>query len=126
MDLVFWQYKTAHIRSGSHFTASFMKTLTKNGHVRHHCTTAYSPLASGTVERHFKEFTRSVKAILPEWKLPLLEFPSVIEAAQAITNQSPLKRLGEQSPIRSSNDFRRSREVFNGIKASPLPIMPCP
>lgn len=75
------------------FTASLMKNLTKNVHVRLHLSTACSPWANRTVERLCKEVICSVRVLLLELKLLLLEWPSVIEEGQAIINQSPLKRF---------------------------------
>lgn len=64
------------------------------------------------------EFICSVKALLSEWNLLLLEWPSGIEAVQAIINQVSLKTLRKQSPIGIKNGFCCRMEVLHGIKAS--------
>lgn len=69
---------------GMHFVTSLMSNLTKSDHVRHHFTMAYSPWAHGKVRRLCKELIRMSKALLSEWKLLALQWPSIVVAIHTV------------------------------------------
>lgn len=107
---------------GPHFTASLMTSLTDEMRIRHHFTTAYCSCANGTIERLCKEILRSAHALLSEWKLPAIKWPSIIEAIQKIINHAPLQRLGRNK----AGHMRCPMEVFTGLTPSPLSLRPMP
>lgn len=102
---------------GPHFTSSLISNLTRDLHVSHHFTTAYSPWANGSVERICKEVLRSCQALLHEFRLAPSDWPSVTECIQSILNHSPVKRLGMRQGA-GAGVYRTPLEVFTSHKPS--------
>lgn len=50
--------------------------------------------------------------------MPVIQRPSIIEAVQNVSNQSPVKRLGKNE----QGITRCPKDVFTGLKPAPLPI----
>lgn len=104
----------------SHFIASLMTSLTKDARLSHHFIAPYCLCTNRTVERLCKEVLRISKTLLSEWKLPVIQCPSTVEAVQRVINQWPLKRLGKTSEGRT----RCSMKIFTGLRQAPLLICP--
>lgn len=93
-DFMFPQHGLTGDWSGSHFKTTLMKGLTEAKHIRHRFTVSCCPWSNCKVERWCKEVLRIARALLPEWKLAVGQWPAMIDAIQKIINQSPKERLG--------------------------------
>lgn len=82
---------------GPQFTALLIKILTVCAHVRHHFTTACSPLANEIIERPGKERIRAMRSILSEWRFSKWEQPVVVGEVRFIMSQLSFERLGRKN-----------------------------
>lgn len=107
---------------GSHFIATLRRNLTLSAPASHHFTALYCPLANGTIERVCKEVIRTSGALLSEWKLPILHWPSIVDAIHSIINQSALQSLGKRQDGKTPCPFI----MFTRIKFATLLTRPNP
>lgn len=78
---------------GTPSTGSLGKELITETHARHHFTTAYCPWANVTVARVCQEVLRVTAPFTHKMRLAPTEWSAVMECAQSVINQSPLKRV---------------------------------
>lgn len=78
------------------------------------------------MQRSCKEAIRSVRALILQWKMQMVEPPSIIEAIQSVINHSPLERMGQRNDDSSDKIWRSPMKVFKRIKPSLLIICPSP
>jgi len=117
------------IDQGRHFKNKVSTALTKEIGVIHHFTTAYSPLANGTVGRANREVFRATKALLSEWRLGSRDWPAVVDCVTSVLNQSALKRLGQRgaekgvyrTPLEVLTSFRLSRPLMRALPIEKYP-----
>lgn len=84
---------------GSHFKNEVVAGLSQKLKGSHHFTLPYCPWTNGTVEVVCREMMRAMKALLSEFQLPFKHWPAVLPIVQSILNSTPLKRLGNRSPL---------------------------
>jgi hypothetical protein len=84
---------------GSHFKNRVMTAVRQTLRTQHHFTTAYSPWANGTVERACREVLRAVRALLYEFRLLPVDWPSVIRIVQSALNNAPSPQRGDVAPL---------------------------
>lgn len=106
---------------GIHFKNELISELTKDFHVQHNFTVAYSPWSNGSVERVCHEVLRACTALRSEWLLGEKYWPAVSECVQSILNHPPLRILRLRDP-NCPSIFRTPLEVFTGMRPS-LPLL---
>ena len=84
---------------GSHFKNKLMDNLNRELHAHHHFTTPYNPQSNGTVESVCREFLRTARALLSEFRLDEKKWPSILPMIQSILNNSKRPSLGDRAPI---------------------------
>lgn len=67
-----------------------------------------------------------MRALPPEWRLPMWGRPAVVEAVQCIINKSLLQRLGRRNNGAGDNGIRCPMEVVAGSRPALLQICPSP
>ena len=84
---------------GSNFKNQTLSLLNRELHAFHHFTNPYHPQSNGTVESMCKEVLRAVRALISEFRLKIVEWPSVIRMVQSILNHSIRPSLGNRAPV---------------------------
>ncbi|OWZ11929.1 Retrotransposon protein, Ty3-gypsy subclass [Phytophthora megakarya] len=84
---------------GTHCKNQLLELLRKSYGGAHHFTTAYCPWANGTVEVVNRLGLKSLRAILSELKLHILDWPTVLPLVQSALYQTPVERLGGVDPV---------------------------
>lgn len=103
-----------------HFILAMMADLAKQAHLRHYFAIQYRPWASSTVRSLCTEVLKTANALLSEWRLPITQWPSIVNAIQCVINQPPLRRLGRSK----QGKLRCALEVFIGLARSSITIRP--
>lgn len=80
--------------------------------IRPHFTTAYCLWANRTIERSSRGVWRARRALLSEWKLPVLEWTAIVECLQSILCQSRLERMDNND----DGAYLTPIELFLGMK----------
>ena len=99
---------------GPHFTSTVMEELASLLGVEHRFTTVYAPWANGIVERANRDVLQLLRSILMTRDLPLDRWATVVEAAQAVHNNSPSAVVAGYSP-RTAFMGRPSTSPFNVV-----------
>ena len=84
---------------GTHFRNELVSLLPDIYKVNHYYTLAYSPWSNGTVEVVNKELFRATRALLSEFQLSQLYWPSALHIVHSDLNNSKLQRLGNRCPL---------------------------
>jgi len=91
---------------GSHFKNQVISEINKQLRSRHHFTTAYSPIANGSIEIIVKDFLTTLQKLRIETNTPAREWQTLLPMIQFALNHSPRKDKGNYSPL----------ELFTGNK----------
>jgi hypothetical protein len=108
-----WRCSTMGLRPRQSFQEPCRDGLQKQLGTNHHFTTAYSPLANGTVEAVCKQTIRAARAMLSEMHLAPEEWPCVLPAIQAVLSNSPSSHRVGQTPLTA---------VTGHVRDSPLSL----
>jgi Integrase core domain len=84
---------------GSHFKNQVMTEVKRQLGASHLFTTAYCPLANGTIEVVCKKTIRAAIAMLSEMHLAPQEWPCILPSIQAVLNKSPSSHRAGQTPL---------------------------
>ena len=84
---------------GTHFKNKVVADLCRQLKCKQEFVVAYSPFANGTVERVNRVVLAVLRALLSEWKLSFDDWPYVLPVVMMAINMSPVRRLGNLSPI---------------------------
>jgi hypothetical protein len=96
---------------GSHFKNRVLAEINRSLRSQHHFTTAYSPIANGSIEIIVKDFSTTLQKLRLETNTPTWEWKSLLPMVQFALNHSPRKDKCGYSPL----------EIFTGQKpSSPL------
>jgi hypothetical protein len=93
---------------GSHFKNSVIQEINRRLHSQHHFTTAYSPIANGSIEIIVKDFSTTLQKLRFETNTPTREWKSLLPMVQFALNHTPRKDKCNLAPV----------EIMTGIPPS--------
>ena len=84
---------------GSHFKNEVVRLLQEKTKSSHHFTLSHCHWSNGTVEVICRELFRACRALMFEYQLTQICWPSIMPVVQSALNNSLLDRLGNRCPL---------------------------
>jgi hypothetical protein len=96
-----------------------MAGVSKALHTQHRFTIANSPWSNGTIEVVCREVLRALRALVSEFQMEFIQWPTAVPMLQYILNHSASDRLGGLAPITAMTLLPATTPLLSIVSATP-------